>query len=73
MSFSVFMIICSIILFVITINVYHRERFDNPNQNGTILKSNRDLISKLKRFPFGDIMFREATECAICLDVFNNN
>mmetsp|Transcript_5579 Transcript_5579/g.9589 ORF Transcript_5579/g.9589 Transcript_5579/m.9589 type:complete len:81 (+) Transcript_5579:932-1174(+) len=29
------------------------------------------MLRRLQHFPFGDILFREATECAICLETFN--
>lgn len=68
-SFSVFVIICSILLFVITVGVLQRDQFLSSRER--MAWRERELIKNMRHFPFGDILFREATECAICLEKFN--
>lgn len=69
-SFSVFVIICSILLFVLTVGVFQREQFLSSRER--MAWRERELIKNMRHFPFGDILFREATECAICLERFNH-
>ena len=33
---------------------------------------NRNIVNTMRKFPFGSIAFREATECSICLENFEN-
>jgi hypothetical protein len=68
-SFSVFVIICSIILFVITVGVLSSQ--GRLGENDELNYRSRNLIRNMRHFPFGDILFKETSECAICLDSFN--
>ena len=70
-SFSVFVVICSVILFVITVGILSREgRLGMPDR---LNYRNQMLLRSLKHFPFGDILFKESNECAICLEKFDEN
>lgn len=35
-------------------------------------RQNQDMIRRMRRFPYGTLLFKEATECAICLETFND-
>ena len=77
-SFSVFVIICSIVLFVITIGILqghtNHDLADYASQSSARSLRNRgELLRSIKHFPFADVLFREATECAICLEQFQEN
>lgn len=31
------------------------------------------MVRTMKKFPFGNLLFKEATECAICLESFGSS
>ena len=64
-----FMVVCGFILFTITVGVLNRE--GNLGEASFMNRSNQQLVRSMKKFPFGKLIFKEATECAICLDSFH--
>ena len=72
-SISVFVIIFSIFAFVISIARMQSNgelNWDAVSIISERWQMNREIMRNIKHFPFGDILFKEATECAICLDNF---
>ena len=65
-----FLVVCGFILFTITVGVLNRE--GNLGEASFMNRSNQQLVRSLKKFPFGRLLFKEATECAICLDTFHS-
>ena len=65
-SFSVLIIVFSIILFIIAAAFLGDEE-----EELRAFAQKRMLLSNLKHFPFSDVLFRETMECAICLEKFN--
>ena len=55
-SFSVFVIVFSIVLFIVTASLWTVDEEVGMNR----WRRSRDLIARLKHFPFGDVIFREA-------------
>ena len=65
-SFSVFVIVFSIVLLIVTASLLGVEEDESVRR----WQRNRDLLNSMRHFPFSDILFREASECAICLETF---
>lgn len=75
-SISVFVIIFSIFAFVISIARMQSNgelNWDTVSIISERWQMNREIMRNIKHFPFGDILFKEATECAICLDNFKTS
>ena len=75
-SLSVFIIIFSIFAFVISIARMQSNgelNWDTLSVVSERWQINREIIRNLKHFPFGDVLFKETTECAICLDYFKGD
>lgn len=72
-SLSVFVIIFSILAFVVSIARMQSNgdlNWDAVSVISERWQMNREIMRNIKHFPFGDILFKETTECAICLDIF---
>lgn len=70
MTFLIFIIIISAIF--VCFMVYWEIR-GRQLEAQRISQRNADLIRAMKKFAFGSILFRESTECVICLSAFNQN
>ena len=69
---SILVIVIIISAFFVCFMLYWEVR-GRQLQAQRISQRNTDLIRVLKKFAFENIIFREATECAICLEPFASN
>ena len=64
----VFVLITFVLIYMFTVRLLS-DRQDLGNVT-LMNRRNQAMLRTIRKFPFGTILFIEATECAICLDHF---